>query len=134
MYDHLGIRLQTLLYEYSYLKDSGNAMLFSNTNTAGIMAGFSIVLAVVLYGKRNYNKNLVIAFGIYNIIALILFGCRSADVAAIAIVILVIAEKKLLRIRKRNTHCRNFGHVYCYVITGVSCSISQPKYRDVILY
>ena len=53
MYDHLGIRLQTLLYEYSYLKDSGNAMLFSNTNTAGIMAGFSIVLAVVLYGKRN---------------------------------------------------------------------------------
>ena len=96
-YTHLDVYKRQ---EYSYLKDSGNAMLFSNTNTAGIMAGFSIVLAVVLYGKRNYNKNLVIAFGIYNIIALILFGCRSADVAAIAIVILVIAEKKLLRIRK----------------------------------
>lgn len=100
MYDYLGTRLQTLLYEYSYLKDSGNAMLFSNTNTAGLMAGFSIVLAVILYGKKNYNKYFIAGFAVYNIVALILFGCRSADVGAIAIVILVIAEKKLLRIRK----------------------------------
>lgn len=102
VYDHLGAALQQFLLENTYLEKTANAMLFSNPNTAGLMAGFSIVLAVILYGKKNYNKYFIAGFGVYNIVALILFGCRSADTAVVAVIIFFVLNRLFKDIRKKN--------------------------------
>ena len=71
---HLGANMQHVIIEFSYYEKAENAAFFSNVNTAGIMAGFSIVLAVIMYHKDMFAKKLIIAFGIYNICALLYFG------------------------------------------------------------
>ncbi|MBS6798865.1 MAG: O-antigen ligase family protein [Firmicutes bacterium] len=101
MYDHLGAASQQFLLENTYLEKTANAMLFSNPNTAGLMAGFSIVLAVILYGKKNYNKYFMAGFGIYNIAALILFGCRSADVGVVAVVLIFLLCSFWKKVQRR---------------------------------
>lgn len=101
LFQHLGSGLQQLLSEHSYIGQTGNAMLFSNPNTAGLMAGFSIVLAVILYGKKSYNKYFIAGFGIYNIAALILFGCRSADVGVVVVFAFLIINKIFPDIKKK---------------------------------
>lgn len=90
-----GGSIQGFLSEYTYFDKTGTALLYINPNTAGIFAGFSIVLAIILYGRSRYNKVFLVLFGLFNLAALILFGCRSADVGVI-FVLAVIAFAKLM--------------------------------------
>lgn len=94
--------MQDAIAQLTYLEKSGNALMFSNANTAGIMAGFSIVLAIICYGKKNLNKNFLIFYGIYNIIAMFMFGCRSADLAVAAVLAAMAVKKLLPKIKARN--------------------------------
>lgn len=80
-----GEGFESFLTQYTYLSKSGNALMFANPNTAGIMAGFSIVLTAVLYGRSRYSKGFLLFFGIFNLAALILFGCRSAEAGVLAV-------------------------------------------------
>ena len=64
------------------------------------MAGFSIVLAIVLYGKNGYDKRFVLLFGIFNVAALVIFGCRSADVG-ILFILAVMAVQKYFNCKKK---------------------------------
>ena len=95
---------EEILMQCTNLETQGKAMLFGNTNTAGIMAAFSVLLAIVYYRKKSFNKKVLVLIGIYNLIAMLLFGCRSADLglfAAIVALILVsfakvISKKKII--------------------------------------
>ena len=88
-----GAGFENFLTEYTYLDKSGNALMFANPNTAGIMAGFSIVLAVILYGRSRYSNGFLLFFGIFNAAALLMFGCRSADVGVLAVIGFVMLQK-----------------------------------------
>ncbi len=112
---HMGQSVQQLLADYTYYEKFKAAALFSNINTAGIMAGFSIVLAFILYRKAAQNKNsaqnsnsaggsgpaagavfgkkAIIAFGLYNVFALIYFGSRAADVGILAVIAFFAVKK-----------------------------------------
>ena len=92
--------IQELLTQHTYYADSGCGLLFNNINNAGILAGFAIVLAIVLYGKEKYNKILVVLFGLFNVMALILFGCRSADLGVVFVVAALLFAKLLPKIKK----------------------------------
>lgn len=81
----------TMLYNCTNIINCQNALLFGNPNTAGIMAGFGIVVAIICYKRQLCNKKLVITYGLFNVFALALFGCRSADVGIIAVVIVALA-------------------------------------------
>ena len=48
--------IQGILSQYTYFESSGPGLLFNNINNAGILAGFSVVLAIVLYGRKNITK------------------------------------------------------------------------------
>ncbi len=95
---HFGSGIQDAIIEFSYYDKANTAALFSNINTAGIMAGFSIVLAVVLYRKDILSKKAVIVFGIYNVCALVYFGSRAADVGIAAVVLFFIIKKLVPKI------------------------------------
>lgn len=95
---HLGANMQHMIIEFSYYEKAENAAFFSNVNTAGIMAGFSIVLAVVLYRKDILSKKAIIVFGIYNVCALIYFGSRAAEVGVAAVVLFFIIKKSAPKI------------------------------------
>ena len=90
---HLGSGIQDAIIKFSYYDKANTAAIFSNVNTAGIMAGFSIVLAVVLYRKDILSKKTVIVFGIYNVCALVYFGSRAADVGVAAVGLFFIIKK-----------------------------------------
>lgn len=92
---HLGTEIQDAIIRFSYYDKASTAALFSNINTAGIMAGFSIVLAVVLYRKDILSKKAIIVFGIYNVCALIYFGSRAAEVGVAAVVLFFIIKKSV---------------------------------------
>ena len=95
-----GGSIQGFLSEYTYFDKTGTALLYINPNTAGIFAGFSIILAIVLYGRSRYNKMFLALFGLFNLAALILFGCRSADVGVIFVLAVVILAKLAPQIKK----------------------------------
>ena len=57
------------------------------------MAGFSIVLAFIMYHKDMFAKKLIIEFGIYNICALLYFGSRAAEVGMAAVVLFFVIKK-----------------------------------------
>ena len=95
-----GGSIETFLNNCTYYEISGSALLYANPNTAGIMAGFSIVLAIVLYGKNGYDKRFVLLFGIFNVAALVIFGCRSADVG-ILFILAVMAFQKYFNCKKK---------------------------------
>ena len=95
-----GGSIETFLNNCTYYEISGSALLYANPNTAGIMAGFSIVLAIVLYGKNGYDKRFVLLFGIFNVAALVIFGCRSADVG-ILFILAVMAVQKYFNCKKK---------------------------------
>ncbi|WP_428259329.1 O-antigen ligase family protein [Gallibacter sp. Marseille-QA0791] len=86
---HLSAGMQELVAACTYYEKAATASLFSNVNTAGIMAGFSIVLAVAIYKKNILSGKFVIAFGCYNVIALIFFGARSADIGIIVVLLFI---------------------------------------------
>lgn len=88
-----GAGFENFLTEYTYLDKSGNALMFANPNTAGIMVGFSLVLAVVLYGRSRYSKGFLLFFGIFNAAALLLFGCRSAEAGVLAVMGFAVIQK-----------------------------------------
>ena len=90
---HLGANMQHMIIEFSYYEKAENAAFFSNVNTAGIMAGFSIVLAFIMYHKDMFAKKLIIVFGIYNICALLYFGSRAAEVGMAAVVLFFVIKK-----------------------------------------
>ncbi len=92
--------IQGILSQYTYFESSGPGLIFNNINNAGILAGFSVVLAIVLYGRKKYNKILIILFGIFNVIALILFGCRSAEMGVIFALIFWAASRLVPKIKK----------------------------------
>lgn len=95
-----GWSIQGFLSEYTYFDKTGTALLYINPNTAGIFAGFSIVLAIILYGRSRYNKVFLVLFGLFNLAALILFGCRSADVG-ILFILAVMAVQKYFNCKKK---------------------------------
>lgn len=86
---HLGPNFQEIVVANTYYGKFPTASLFSNVNTAGIMAGFSIVLSIAIYKKNILPGRFVIAFGIYNVVALVFFGARSADIGVIVVLIFV---------------------------------------------
>ncbi len=86
---HLSSGMQEFVAASTYYEKSAMASLFSNVNTAGIMAGFSIVLAVAIYKKNILPGKFVIAFGLYNVVALVFFGARSADIGIIAVLFFI---------------------------------------------
>ena len=98
--NYIGGTLLEVLTKHTYYENSGNALLYSNPNTAGIMAGFSIILALILYGKKNYNKYFVLFFGAFNIGALVLFGCRSSEVGILAVVAALTLSKVASNLKK----------------------------------
>ena len=86
---HLSSGMQDLVAACTYYEKSATASLFSNVNTAGIMAGFSIVLSITIYKKNILPEKFVIAFGLYNVVALVFFGARSADIGILAVLIFI---------------------------------------------
>ena len=90
---HLGSGIQDAIIKFSYYDKANTAAIFSNVNTAGIMAGFSIVLAFIMYHKDMFPKKLIIAFGIYNICALLYFGSRAAEVGMVAVILFFVIKK-----------------------------------------
>lgn len=91
------------LLESLTLYGEGNiqkAILFGNTNTAGIMAGFSIVLSVVCWDKGIVKNWILVGYGVFNIIALALFGCRSSDIGVLAVVCIMLLLKIAPRIKR----------------------------------
>lgn len=86
---HLSSGMQDLVAACTYYEKSATASLFSNVNTAGIMAGFSIVLSITIYKKNILPEKFVIAFGLYNVVALIFFGARSADIGILAVLLFI---------------------------------------------
>lgn len=86
---HLGSNLQEMVVINTYYGKFPTASLFSNVNTAGIMAGFSIVLSIAIYKKNILPGKFVIAFGLYNAVALVFFGARSADIGIIVVLLFV---------------------------------------------
>lgn len=88
------------LSAHTYYDTYPIALVFSNPNTAGIMAGFSIVLAIVLFGNKNYNKWFMGLFGIYNVYALVMFGCRSSDVGVLVVIAAALSVKALPKFKK----------------------------------
>lgn len=111
-----GGSIQGFLSEYTYFDKTGTALLYINPNTAGIFAGFSIVLAIILYGRSRYNKVFLVLFGLFNLAALILFGCRSADVGVIFILAVIIFAKLLPKLK---TKIIVFICLVCMVLTLV---------------
>ena len=86
---HLSSDMQEFVAASTYYEKSATASLFSNVNTAGIMAGFSIVLSIAIYKKNILPGKFVMVFGLYNIFALIFFGARSADIGIIVVLLFV---------------------------------------------
>lgn len=80
---YLGAGAEDFAMSMTFIEKCGNAMIFSNPNTAGLMAGFSIVLSIVCFGKNIFNDKFLVFYGLYNVVALILFGCRSSDIGVI---------------------------------------------------
>ena len=86
---HLSSGMQELVATSTYYAKSATASHFSNVTTAGIMAGCSIVLSVAIYKKNILPGKFVIAFGLYNVVALVFFGARSADIGILAVLIFI---------------------------------------------
>ena len=86
---HLSSGMQEFVATCTYYEKAVTASLFSNVNTAGIMAGFSIVLSIAVYKKSILPGKFVIAFGFYNVVALLFFGARSANIGIIVVLLFV---------------------------------------------
>lgn len=108
--------MEGFLLEMTYLEKSGNAMLFSNPNTAGIMAGFAIVLAIIYYKKDCFSKKFILIYGAYNVIALIMFGCRSSDVGIAAVVFVLLLTGRILKSGRRKITVGALCVVICTLI------------------
>lgn len=98
----MGDSLNNFLIKYTYFEKSGNALLFSNPNTAGLFAAFAVVIAIILYNKKIFSNKFLIVFGVYNLIALVLFGCRSADMGLIAVAAVLLLHKFAPKLKKRS--------------------------------
>ena len=86
---------EEVLLEFTNLETQGRALLFGNTNAAGIMCAFAVILAVIYYDKNIFNKKIILIYGIYNLIAMILFGCRSANLGLIAAIVALLLVSKI---------------------------------------
>lgn len=86
---------EEVLLEFTNLETQGRALLFGNTNAAGIMCAFAVILAVIYYDKNIFNKKIILIYGIYNLIAMILFGCRSANLGLIAAILALLLVSKI---------------------------------------
>lgn len=93
--------IQEVIINHTFFERCGNAMLFGNPNTAGLMAGFAIVVAILCYRKGYFNDRFLFCFGLFNVIALLLFGCRSSDVGVIVVLVAMIFAKAFPGIKKR---------------------------------
>lgn len=101
MMPHLGTTLQQIIVEHTYYLKFSQAAMFSNVNTAGIMAGCAIVATIVLYRQHRYNNKLLMLYGVYNLFSLIVFGCRSAELAIIVVAVVFIFKKIFKSISNR---------------------------------
>lgn len=86
---------EEVLLEFTNLETQGRALLFGNTNAAGIMCAFAVILAIIYYDKNIFNKKIILIYGIYNLIAMILFGCRSANLGLIAAIVALLLVSKI---------------------------------------
>lgn len=102
MMPYLETTLQQAIVEHTYYLKFSQAAMFSNVNTAGIMAGCAIVATVVLYRQHRYSNKLLMLYGVYNFFTLIVFGCRSAELAIILVVVIFGFKKIFKLISNRN--------------------------------
>lgn len=102
---YLSASTQNTINDITYYDKFMQAALFSNINTAGIMAGFAILISIVIYNKNMYNKKFVVAFGVYNVIMLIFFGSRAADVGIIVVVIFMLLKKIIPKVDPKKVTC-----------------------------
>lgn len=86
---YLNSDIQEIVMTCTYYEKAATAALFSNVNTAGIMAGFSIILSIAIYKKKILPGKFIIVFGLYNVVALVFFGARSADIGIIAVLLFI---------------------------------------------
>lgn len=84
--DYIGEQFVSMLYDMTYLDKYQNALLFGNPNSAGIMAGFAVIIAIVNLKERRNNRFIPAIYGLFNIVALLLFGCRSAEIGLLAVI------------------------------------------------
>ena len=90
---HLSSGMQEFVAASTYYEKSATASLFSNVNTAGIMAGFSIILSIAIYKRSILPGKFVIIFGLYNVCALIFFGSRSSYIGFAAVLAFLVIKK-----------------------------------------
>lgn len=88
--DYIGEQFVSMLYDMTYLDKCQNALLFGNQNSAGIMAGFAVIIAIVKLKECRNNKFIPAIYGIFNIVVLLLFGCRSAEIGLLAVMVALI--------------------------------------------
>lgn len=88
--DYIGEQFVSMLYDMTYLDKCQNALLFGNPNSAGIMAGFAVIIAIVKLKECKNNRFIPAIYGIFNIVALLLFGCRSAEIGLLAVLATLI--------------------------------------------
>jgi O-antigen ligase len=93
--------MKSTLMDITYFEKSGIAMLFSNPNTAGIMAGFGLIICIICYGRGYFSKPFLLISGIYNFIALIIFNSRSSEIGIIAVFICLMLVKVFPKINKK---------------------------------
>jgi len=98
----LGEEFYNILESTTFIEQSERAILYGNVNTAGMVAGFAVVFAVAVYKSGMFNKKIVMLYGIYNFIAMLLYGCRSADVGILVSIVAFLVVLILPKINKKN--------------------------------
>lgn len=95
---HMDQTVQNVVASFTYYSEDPRTALFSNVNFAGAMAGIAIVMSIVMYTKKVYNRKLIIVFGVYNLFCLIFFGARSAEAGMIAVALSFVLKKCISKI------------------------------------
>lgn len=78
--------VQNWLNEYTYYGKFEMTAFFGNPNTGGIMAGFAIIISIILY--KECKQKWLILYAIYNIMFLFFEGSRNAILSTFLILIL----------------------------------------------
>lgn len=141
MLPYLGAGIENFAESMMFLEKCGNAMVFSNPNTAGLMAGFAVVMAIMCYKKGIFSDKFLIIYGLYNVIALLLFGCRSSDVGLIIVIGVLIIRKVFPKLKGRTiavsvsiimimTLIPIYGMIIANVETGIFTMTSTEQTID----
>ncbi|MFV0505029.1 MAG: O-antigen ligase family protein [Lachnospirales bacterium] len=113
------------LNNYTYYLKNNTAAIFSNPNTAGIMAAFAIILMFAIYRREWSIKIKVFAsiFAIYNVLFLFTQNTRSAEIGFLAVILVLIFKTFSKKIdKKRLCHITLIG---CLIIMAGAYTFIQ---------